>query len=738
LEERCQRCPLGTSCDEDGASTTEALDLDKNYWRISSRSAIVHKCPLPEACKGGLDFFDGGDSYCNTGYYGPMCTLCIREEFYLEPSSRTCIPCGDGGGIKQLFTPIPILMACMLVAFFASLSCLVCGSRAKAKASAKRKDSEVSQSIRILHTVRKCAAFVKKEVKKAQIKSKALYAFMQIATNIGFNCNVTFPVEFEISVKLVSIVNLDVLPAFGLQCWMARFDYIDSMVSMTVLPLFMAAFLMLVYGALLAGHTKEAQEADNRRERYVVPQALTGEFSSWTIEAYRQVFGRFDADASGSIDRKEMASLLSEVGEDASVENVDLILIMADSEQSRTVDFGEFLGLMVEVANSRQSSANVSEVFEKLKEKALGQQSHKAARQTISYLFLLLSYLVLVTASTSLFHFWKCHSFPEAEDGTEAYLYKDYSVDCNGKRWENHIPFVVLMTLIYPIGIPATYGFLLWKHRRTLSSATSIHREEAEGFPTIGHILFLTDAYHTEYFWFEVLECVRRLLLASAVGMVAADSAAAPTLGLLIALAFVYVFDHFMPYKSRENSTLGVVLAYSTALLFLGALLIKTTAENDDASDQRVFGFLCTATLFSGPLMILHLVVRRKVCGPKAATEEQLLEAAEKEQEKAAQVLQAADNKLAAAKAKVEAAKEEEKPGASTVLSGRVELRGTSLDRSGQSQSSTIQGAMSTDSCVATTAGGSPPSRTRAARRSLKQAGGKSATPTPKVVVENL
>ena len=229
------------------------------------------------------------------------------------------------------------------------------------------------------------------------------------------------------------------------------------------------------------------------------------------------------------------------------------------------------------------------------------------------------------------------------------------------------------MTLIYPIGIPTTYASLLWKYRHTLCSVTNIQREEAEGFPTIGHVLFLTDAYRTEYYWFECLECVRRLLLASAVGMVAADSAAAPTIGLLIALAFIHVFDYYRPYKSPRNSSLGVVLAYSTALLFLGALLIKTTAENDDASDQKVFGFLCTATLFAGPVMILVFEVHRKFCGPKAATEEQLVEtverklvAAKKEVAQKVQVREAIEKELAAARKKVGGAEEEKKRGASS------------------------------------------------------------------------
>ena len=89
----------------------------------------------------------------------------------------------------------------------------------------------------------------------------------------------------------------------------------------------------------------------------------------------------------------------------------------------------------------------------------------------------------------------------------------------------------------------------------------------------------LSPLKRTEFYWFEVAECGRRLLLASVIGVVAEDSAAAPTMGLLICFGFLWVFTKLEPFKDDGDSMLGVVLAYSLALLFLAALLLKVNAH---------------------------------------------------------------------------------------------------------------------------------------------------------------
>ena len=72
----------------------------------------------------------------------------------------------------------------------------------------------------------------------------------------------------------------------------------------------------------------------------------------------------------------------------------------------------------------------------------------------------------------------------------------------------------LLMSLLYilafflhyqdPVGIPSLYAVLLYRERERLSDPVKMAKEEARGFPNVGHVKFLISAcefilpYHIE------------------------------------------------------------------------------------------------------------------------------------------------------------------------------------------------------------------------------------------------
>ena len=77
--------------------------------------------------------------------------------------------------------------------------------------------------------------------------------------------------------------------------------------------------------------------------------------------------------------------------------------------------------------------------------------------------------------------------------------------------------------------------------------------EEAAGFPTTGHVHFLFDGYEPPYYWFEVLDCVRRLLLAAIIGVVSFTATAAPVAGFAISIGFTWVFTYLKELSKRPS-----------------------------------------------------------------------------------------------------------------------------------------------------------------------------------------
>jgi len=106
---------------------------------------------------------------------------------------------------------------------------------------------------------------------------------------------------------------------------------------------------------------------------------------------------------------------------------------------------------------------------------------------------------------------------------------------------------------------------MVYQHRHILSDEDAVREEAEKGHPNTGHVSFLTENYNAENYWFESLECLRRLLLAAIVGIVSEDAAAAPVLGILIAALFTWIFTHFRPFNEKEVvSSLSVMSFAST------------------------------------------------------------------------------------------------------------------------------------------------------------------------------
>ena len=75
----CEKCPAGTTCPTDAASSLEELTLQKGFWRISAASAIIYACPMAGACAGGTNFTGGGADYCAAGHRGFLCDVGLSE-----------------------------------------------------------------------------------------------------------------------------------------------------------------------------------------------------------------------------------------------------------------------------------------------------------------------------------------------------------------------------------------------------------------------------------------------------------------------------------------------------------------------------------------------------------------------------------------------------------------------------------------------------------------------------------
>lgn len=99
--EDCVRCDDTIRCAD--ATTLDTIELGHGRWRLGPRSTIVETCdvvissakntPSWSPCRGGAAPGVLGDGYCESGYTGPLCRVCVNETEYYADDQKRCFEC---------------------------------------------------------------------------------------------------------------------------------------------------------------------------------------------------------------------------------------------------------------------------------------------------------------------------------------------------------------------------------------------------------------------------------------------------------------------------------------------------------------------------------------------------------------------------------------------------------------------------------------------------------------------
>jgi len=253
---------------------------------------------------------------------------------------------------------------------------------------------------------------------------------------------VSFPALFERILDACKVLNLDVVPSLGLQCAYSGFNYYGLLLTTTLAPIACAAILGLGYWRTTARSNAAAAvkaELEARASSYVVEKApgrqcpdgdpgagggeaaVVSKFSAEELLTLRRMFATADLDGSGFIDAREFSTLLMQLDPDASAEDVNAMFLEAsgtgDSSDRTTISFLNFLETTHEARRPRRSSSLNERParFATLELKLEAAVQNHPGKEFISA-FLLLTFLVLISTSTTLLHFLKCREF-DAGDG---------------------------------------------------------------------------------------------------------------------------------------------------------------------------------------------------------------------------------------------------------------------------------------------------------------------------------
>lgn len=193
---------------------------------------------------------------------------------------------------------------------------------------------------------------------------------------------------------------------------------------------------------------------------------------------------------------------------------------------------------------------------------------------------LLLTFLVYSSVSSTLFQMYGCENLDDGKN----YLRADYRIECDSSKHKTLLIYTGFMIALYTVGIPALYAGLLFTSRDVLKDHSG--REYSLRAKSISD---LWKPYKPACFYYEVIECARRMLLAGAVVFIYPNTAAQIAVTLMMAMFFVFVSEGLAPYElswDRWVNRMGHAIVLTSMYL---ALLLKVDVSKERASSQKVF-----------------------------------------------------------------------------------------------------------------------------------------------------
>ncbi|KAG5175881.1 hypothetical protein JKP88DRAFT_171943 [Tribonema minus] len=202
--------------------------------------------------------------------------------------------------------------------------------------------------------------------------------------------------------------------------------------------------------------------------------------------------------------------------------------------------------------------------------------------------FLAFTFLVFGVVSSVVFLTFVCEELD--------YLRADYSVQCYTSEYWAYAVYAAVMLFVYPIGITALYSVLLWRKSklkmnnkgnskivRVASLAPRSRLVEASGF--------LWEQYTEETPWWEIAECVRRLLITGFVAFILPGTVSQAVVGMLMAFASLMAYLMVRPHRDRRTYWQYITGALILYLSTMSALLQKLDIAKEPQS-QAIVGIV--------------------------------------------------------------------------------------------------------------------------------------------------
>jgi hypothetical protein len=660
VEQCLHVCDVGT--------TVQTLPMRKDFWRSNELSTLVFECAIKGACTGGNESSGG---YCSPGHEGPYCEVCMSNYFKnvngacvecdddATATSTTLIV------ITTLLIAIPLFYTLYLIIFsqqlvdmgvnlgrdmvwsgFVDVEVLHQG----ASSLSMNTDNLVKRSWRNVHARRdttnfcaRCltdamvvfisccfacfscvrvyveacldhipglsksnrdflAIFQEKLVKSFQVKVKIVFSMLQLLSLLPGVFELDLPEIYLNFLDNLSILSLDLskfMKFFSLGCVIDPTFY-QELLATTLSPF---AVAIVLWGTALVArvyrhHQTERKvlqhDTELKRARY---QERTREVNR-IIRDIEITIKHNEESVQKALQRCKWLMLLF------------LYLVYPPVVTKTFQVLFDCLGLFPPLP-LRPTTCLLSLLYLLSSVFSVWFLVCLAKHTTYSYMFNRPPPRRYCANRAALFLFlpqvFVCEDFVQGDGSVERYLKADYRQNCDTDQHFYYTCYGSLAVLVYPIGIPVLFGYLLYKHKDTIKEKQAYKMElidrgydvdqidEGDDFSGVHELNLLYSEYEPHSWWFEIFEFVRRLLLVGVSVFFALSSATSSSqivYGILVCLMSISVYENWKPFIESSDNRVSIICQWQIFFALFAGLVLQTQIAESDEWNLGVLGVI--------------------------------------------------------------------------------------------------------------------------------------------------
>jgi hypothetical protein len=500
-----------------------------------------------------------GEAFCGVGYEGPLCAICLDGYFL---NNNKCLQCTSGNQLTP--TSISFLVVVFMILVLAATIYYkeqVALQKQEVETAKCENNEKVVASLQSNSKLLSIYRMLKLKYDQIVVKAKILVSTYQVISSTANVFAISFPYSFSILLNGLKIFNVTITSFIPIGC-RGHYNYALAVVWITIAPILASCLL--------------------------------------------------------------------------------------------------FVGFLLEFAMVRRTIQSNPNRQKGMKKKAFREMKSKY----LNYFFYL-TYFVLPSVTTTLFQWFLCTNVdPQNEDDAEydLYLTADMSIACQSPYYHHWTLYVVLMIILYPVGVPSLYLYLLHscKHeiatreessdkeenkngqsyRRSVSTSQNesfakqqlhaistnvveLSRDRASKLSASAlRLKFLWKAYRPEFWYWEVIETTRKLMLTAVLSVCSPGSSQQAVLGVLMSYGYIRLYGYCSPYDEEAENVLAETGQMQILFTFFVTMVLQQNMLGD-AWNTTLGAFL---TVFN--LTLIFLVLYYEVVNYRVMVKEDLEQAA--------------------------------------------------------------------------------------------------------------